>query len=107
MPEDSAASAPAPLSRRSRFLRWAWDERSPNFRGAVCVIVGEVLLVFMAALAKEVGGRIHAYEIVFVRFFAGFIAILPVIWRSGGFIRMRTRTLPLHMVRSVVGTIAN
>lgn len=108
MPEESSpAGAPAPSPRRNRLLGWAWDDRSPNFRGAVCVVFGEILLVFMAALAKELGSRIHAFEIVFVRFLAGFLAILPVVWRSGGFARMRTRTLPLHMIRSVVGTIAN
>lgn len=84
----------------------AWGNLSANVRGAGFVIVGALTLIIMAALVKHLGQSLPAFEVLFVRFLAGLIVILPVVWRQG-FAILRTDKLRLHMARGFVGFLGN
>lgn len=84
----------------------AWGNLSANVRGAGFVIVGALALIVMAALVKHLGQRLPAFEVLFVRFLAGLIVILPVVWRQG-FAILKTNKLHLHMARGFVGFFGN
>ena len=83
-----------------------WTDRSPNFRGAICVIVGEVFLIMSVAVGKALGDELHAFEIVFFRFLVAFLSILPVVWGIG-FTHLKTKIPRLHLTRSFVGYMGN
>lgn len=87
-------------------LRRAWAGLPGNIRGALLVGVGAFFLVLMAALAKHLGQTLPVFVIVFVRFLVGLLVLLPVIWRLG-FGVLRTRRLPLHMIRGGIGLLGN
>jgi drug/metabolite transporter (DMT)-like permease len=99
MPEPS-------LSWAAQLHKAAWLDRSPNFRGAICVIVGEIFLIASSALAKDLGHRLHAFEIAFFRSFAGMVAFLPVVWRMG-LPYFKTNTLPMHFARGLFSVGGN
>lgn len=98
----SSSTAPYPLMKIQSF----WGSLSGNAQGAVCVLIGEILLVLTAALAKELGDNLPALEIVFGRCLAGLLAILPVMLRMGRKC-LETKTLPLHIMRSFYGFMGN
>ncbi len=77
-----------------------------NIRGAFYVGLGTIFLVLMAALAKHLGETLPVFVIVFVRFLAGLVVLLPVIWRLG-FANLRTGRLGLHMIRGGIGFMGN
>lgn len=87
-------------------LRTRWTRLSPNIRGACFVIVGAFFLICMASLVKHLGQRLPAFEVLFARFFAGFLVILPVAWRVG-FGGLRTKRIHLHATRGFVGFMGN
>lgn len=60
----------------------------------------------MASLVKELGKTLPIFEILFVRFLAGLLVLLPVIWRMG-FGRLRTKKLHYHVARGFVGFMGN
>jgi drug/metabolite transporter (DMT)-like permease len=83
-----------------------WTGRSPNFRGAICVIIGEALLLTSVAVGKAIGDDIPSIEIVFFRFLVSFLTILPVVGGIG-FAQLRTSTLPMHFARSFTSYMGN
>ena len=54
----------------------AWAKLPANIRGAGFVAVGGFLLIIMAALVKQLGQSLPAFEVLFVRFLAGLIVLL-------------------------------
>jgi drug/metabolite transporter (DMT)-like permease len=68
--------------------------------------MGAFLLVLMAGLVKHLGDSLPVPVIVFVRFLAGFLVLMPVIWRMG-FRVLKTSRLPLHLTRGCVGLGGN
>ena len=82
----------------------AWERLPANVRGAAFVITGTFTLIVMAALVKHLGQSLPAFEVLFVRFLAGLIVILPVVWRQG-FAILHTNKLHLHMARGFVGAL--
>ncbi len=86
-------------------LAW-WNGLSGNVRGACFVVVGAFLLIVMASLVKLLGKTLPAFEVLFVRFLAGFIVILPVVWKMG-FGTLRTQKIHLHAARGFVGFMGN
>jgi len=87
-------------------LQARWSNLSANIRGAGFVVVGAFILIVMASLVKELGKTVPAFEVLFVRFLAGLIVLLPVIWRMG-FGMLRTKKLHLHIGRGFVGFMGN
>lgn len=87
-------------------LKARWATLSPNVRGAGFVVVGAFILIVMASLVKHLGQRLPSFEVLFVRFLAGFLVILPVVWRTG-FGVLKTKKLHLHATRGFVGFMGN
>ena len=87
-------------------LRDRFQSLSPNIRGAGFVVAGAFILIVMASLVKHLGQRLPAFEVLFVRFLAGLLVILPVVWRTG-FAVLRTERLPMHALRGFVGFMGN
>lgn len=87
-------------------LATSWSLLPANLRGAGCVIAGGVLLILMASLVKHLGQTLPVYEVIFVRFVVGLVALLPVLWRIGPQV-MRTTRFPLHLARGAVGFAGN
>jgi drug/metabolite transporter (DMT)-like permease len=89
-----------------RGLPGAWDRLPPNVRGALCVAFGGCLLILMASLVKHLSHQLPVFEILFMRFLAGLLILLPVLWR-GKFRAIRTRRPLLHFTRGFVGFMGN
>jgi len=87
-------------------LRRSWSRLPANLRGAAFVTVGAFVLIIMASLVKQLGKSLPVFEVLFVRFLAGFLLLLPVIWRLG-FDRLRTKKPHLHLIRGFVGFMGN
>lgn len=105
MPDLPAAPdrAPQPPTAGPRAI---WTGLSGNVRGASFVAVGAFLLIVMAGLIKHLGRDLPVFEVLFVRFLAGLVVILPLIFRIG-LASLRTTRLPMHMARGFVGTMGN
>ena len=84
----------------------AWAKLPANIRGAGFVAVGGFLLIIMAALVKQLGQSLPAFEVLFVRFLAGLIVLMPLVWRLGLKI-VYTQKIHLHATRGFVGFIGN
>jgi len=56
--------------------------------------------------AKWLGQDYPALQIVFFRYFFGLLPVAVFVWRSGGLASLRTRRLPLHVVRASLLFIA-
>ncbi len=84
----------------------AWAKLPANIRGAAFIAVGGFLLIIMASLVKHLGQTLPAFEVLFVRFLAGLIVILPLVWRMG-FKIIRTEKIHLHATRGFVGFMGN
>ncbi len=83
-----------------------WARIPPNTRGAVLVAVGAAQLICMAALVKYIGRTVPVMEILFVRCFAGFVFMLPLLARMGPRL-FRTQRPVMHFLRGTVGTLGN
>lgn len=87
-------------------LKAAWSGLPANIRGVAFVVTGAFLLIVMASLVKHLGQTLPAFEVLFVRFLAGLVVLLPVIWRLG-FRVLKTDRLGLHLTRGFVGFMGN
>lgn len=111
MPKDPASTeSKSPRERRTMALPPAlaarWQRLPANTRGACFVLLGAFLLTMMAVLFRVLGQKLPPFEVLFFRFLAGLIAMLPLFWRSG-FGILRTRRPGLHFLRGFVGTLGN
>ncbi len=97
--------SPDPEPAGAGLLAW-WNGLSGNIRGACFVVVGALLLIVMASIVKHLGKSLPAFEVLFVRFLAGLIVILPLVWRMG-FRSLHTRKIHLHAARGFVGFMGN
>ena len=66
------------------------------------------LLTVMDGIAKYMGERYALAQLVFFRSFFGFIPILPMLIREGGFKTLKTKRPVLHLARGlcVLGAVA-
>ena len=99
---DPPTGGPSPIGA----LLLGWGRIPANIRGACFAAVGGFLLIVMASLVKHLGQTLPAFEVLFVRFLAGLIVILPLIWRLG-FRILRTEKIRLHATRGFVGFFGN
>ena len=79
---------------------------SGNARGAAYVSAGSLMLVVMAALAKFLGSRIPAFELLFFRSFVGLLFVLPLFARDP-LEPFRTKRLFMHFTRGTIGSAGN
>ncbi len=84
-----------------------WAALSPNVRGAAFVVTGGFILICMASLVKFLGQRLPSFEVLFCRFLAGLIVILPVVWRAGFTTVLKTEKISGHAIRGFVGFMGN
>ena len=54
----------------------------------------------MDVIAKWLGEDYPAVQILFFRYFFGLLPVAVFVWRSGGLSNLRTRRLPLHILRA-------
>lgn len=107
MPDHPAVSSPPPRpSSPIETVRRSWGRVPANIRGACYVAVGGFLLIVMASLVKLLGKSLPAFEVLFVRFLAGLLVILPLVWKLG-FRILRTKKIHLHATRGFVGFMGN
>ena len=83
-----------------------WRNISNNIKGALLVALGGLLLIIMAAIVKHLVQTLPAYQVLFVRFLAGFLIILPVVFRMGIKI-FHTEKLHYHFARGFYGFMGN
>jgi drug/metabolite transporter (DMT)-like permease len=105
-------SGPSPQQNRSRgaavvgfFPAW-FDRLSPNARGITLVTLGSLMLVVMAVVAKYLGSRLPAFELLAFRSGVGFLFLLPLFWRDP-LEPFRTKRPGMHLLRGVFGSIGN
>jgi len=79
---------------------------SPLYRGAACVLAGELLLALMGALIKSLSPELSSAMLVFGRNALGLALILPIMLAREGPDCLLTEHLRFHMVRGVVGVSA-
>lgn len=83
-----------------------WNGLPRNTRGAGFALVGTLLLTMMAVLFKVLGRELPPFEVLFFRFLAGLIAMLPLFMRSG-FGVLRTKRHGMHFLRGFFGMLGN
>ncbi|MDB5649126.1 MAG: hypothetical protein JWL62_646 [Hyphomicrobiales bacterium] len=79
---------------------------SNNSRGIFYVSMGSLMLVIMASIAKFLGSRLPAFELLFFRSFVGFLFILPLFMRDP-MEPFRTKRPGMHLVRGMLGSAGN
>ena len=85
----------------------AWFGRlSPNARGITLVTLGSLMLVVMATVAKFLGSRLPAFELLAFRSGIGFLFLLPLFWRDP-LEPLRTKRPLMHLARGIFGSIGN
>jgi len=60
------------------------------------------LMLVMAVAGREATRELNVFQIMEVRSLLGFLFLLPMISRSGGFGALRTKRLPLHAARNLI-----
>ena len=79
----------------------------PNhlIQGALLILLGEALLAIMGALIKHLSQELPTELIVFYRNLFGLLLLLPIVFKSG-FSQLKTRQLPMHILRASLGLTA-
>ncbi len=106
---DSGALPPKNQSLSAAILGFfpAWFDRlSPNARGITLVTLGSLMLVVMATVAKFLGSRLPAFELLAFRSGVGFLFLLPLFWRDP-LEPLRTKRPLMHLTRGIFGSIGN
>ncbi len=101
------STAPTDESSLKHAILAPWRRLSPNIQGALFVVTGAFLLIVMASLVKFLGRTLPAFEVLFVRFLAGLIVMLPLVWRMGFLKVLSTRKPFLHFARGGFGFMGN
>ncbi len=63
-------------------------------------LISVICFSLVDGLAKWLGQDYPAVQIVFFRYFFGLLPVAVFVWRAGGLSSLRTRRLPLHMLRA-------
>lgn len=66
------------------------------------MVLGGFVTALMLSAVKQLANDLHAFEIAFFRSLVGFVVLLPVIWRSGGFHLMRSHQMSRHVLRGAL-----
>lgn len=60
------------------------------------------LMLVMAVAGREATRELNVFELMEVRSLLGFVLLYPLIYRGGGFARLKTSRLPQHIARNLV-----
>ena len=74
-------------------------------RGAVFLLLGELMLAIMAAIIKHLAQDTPHETLVFTRNLFGLLFLLPIIAHQGWH-QLKTQRLPIHILRALVGLSA-
>ena len=66
------------------------------------MVAAGFLNTMMLSAVKQLTNDLHPFEVAFFRSLVGFVVLLPVIWRSGGFHLMRSRQMSRHVLRGAL-----
>ena len=69
-------------------------------------LISVICFSLVDGLAKWLGQDYPAVQIVFFRYFFGLLPVAVFVWRAGGLSSLRTRRLPLHMLRACLLFVA-
>ena len=75
-------------------------------RGAMLLVVGELLLALMAAIIKHLSGELPSEIIVFCRNLLGLMILMPMLIGHGGIRGLRTQRIGMHFIRAATGVAA-
>ncbi|MDR3536913.1 MAG: DMT family transporter [Acetobacteraceae bacterium] len=71
----------------------------------ICVLSASATFTLGSALVKALTESVPLMEIVMTRALVGFVALIPVLWRQGGFAALATRRPSGHALRAFTGFI--
>ncbi|HBK56082.1 MAG TPA: EamA family transporter [Xanthomonadales bacterium] len=74
-------------------------------RAVTLMVASAVLFGSMAVVIRLASSQLHPFEIAFFRNLFGFCFALPLLWRHGPGL-LRTRKLPLYLLRCAVGVVS-
>jgi drug/metabolite transporter (DMT)-like permease len=78
-------------------------DRTPSKTKAALWMAGWLSLTLVMAVAgREATRELNVFQIMEVRSLLGFLFLLPMIHRGGGFAALRTKRLPLHAARNLI-----
>ena len=80
------------------------EDGSNALRGMALVLVATFCGATMQAITRGLAGELHPFELVFFRFFFGFVVLAPVLLRRG-FKPLVTRRPGLHALRAVLQVV--
>ena len=83
----------------------AADLRAARRHAILFVLSASAVFTLGSALVKALTADFPVLEIVLFRSLVGFLAMLPMIWRQGGFLALKTRRPVGHVMRTVYGFI--
>lgn len=95
--ESSAASAADPL------VSPVADPRAARRQAILFVLAASATFSLGSAIIKALTESIPVFEIVMFRSYVGFLAMVPVLWRQGGWAAMKTRRPLGHVLRTAYG----
>jgi drug/metabolite transporter (DMT)-like permease len=79
------------------------DPRAARRHAIICVLSASATFSFGAAIIKALTENVPIFEIVMVRSYVAFLAMMPVLWRQGGWRAMKTRRPMGHVLRTAYG----
>ena len=79
-------------------MKDGWLHLPGNVRGIFWLTTGVLILSFVNVLVKLLGNKFHTIEIAFFRYGVGLIILSPIFIRMG-WPKLRTKRLPLHLLR--------
>lgn len=71
--------------------------------GAGCILIASLSFAVMGGLVKQISGSLPNEMVVFFRNVCALVIIVPIVLLRGGFGIVRTRRLPLHLLRTAAG----
>jgi len=84
----------------------AWTALPSNTRGVIWALLAAGFMSVMAVLIKYMSSQLSSFEVAWFRASFGLLVILPFVWRYGGVRAIRTRRLPMHLLRGIMGAAA-
>lgn len=79
------------------------DPRAVRRHAILCILAASATFTLGAALIKTLTVTVPVFEIVMVRGYIAFLAMLPVLWRQGGLAAMKTHRPGGHVLRTLYG----
>jgi len=79
------------------------QNNSKQIIGIAWMLCHCLLISIMSAMIRELSAKFHIFEIVFFHNIVAFVLILPFVCKSSN---IKTRKLPLHLLRGALGVIS-